>query len=448
MLAPFAKQYSAGLNDLGFSGERVLNYYLRPQEGVSQANLIGRFGAVEYADTDLGQKVRAMCVMGGNLYAAAGSALWKITEGSATNVGGIPDGATTMAASADELAIVAGGKYYLYDGTTTSEYSTGSVSDAVGVAYMDGYFIVAGSAGGRGDAITISDLDNGKIFNALDFAFAESNPDALVGILRDHGELWLIGERSVELFYNSGDADFPFQRNVGAVIEQGCGTGSTIAKADNAVFWVRGDGAVLRSPGSTPQIISSAQVQEALAGAEIETAFTFSEGGSEFYAVRRVGGTTFVHDMRTGLWHERSTGLEEGPWTCTCRETYGGVEYFGTATGKIVTLSRDVFTDDGEVIEALATSQPIVKGGDFFRVNKVHLNIRGGVGGIGRQPRVMMQTSRDGRNWSTEKWRDLGAVGEYYRRAVWHALGVFRRFQIRIRITDAVPRDIYGVSIR
>jgi len=74
------------------------------------------------------------------------------------------------------------------------------------------------------------------------------------------------------------------------------------------------------------------------------------------------------------------------------------------------------------------------------------VSIRGGTGGIGRTPQAMLQTSRDGLNWGVEKWRDVGDKGEYNRFAEWFGLGAFRRFQIRIRITDPIPRDIYGVE--
>ena len=202
------------------SGERQVNY-ARPATGTSPIILAARSGLVEHRDLT-GAEVRAVETMGGSLYAVTDGSVYKITDVGAVNVGGVPDGVTDTAASDTQLAIVAGGRYFVCDGTSTTEYTAGALTTVVGVEVMDGFFIPIGSSGGRLDAIQISDLDDATTFNALDFAFAEESPDALVGVIRDHGELYLFGEKTVQVFYNSGASDFPFIPNKGALIEQGC----------------------------------------------------------------------------------------------------------------------------------------------------------------------------------------------------------------------------------
>jgi len=76
----------------------------------------------------------------------------------------------------------------------------------------------------------------------------------------------------------------------------------------------------------------------------------------------------------------------------------------------------------------------------------LHLNMSTGTVAQTELTEIVMQTSKDGRTWSLEKFRSIPDLGEYFRRIVWHGLGVFRRFQVRIRINEAVNRDIYGVS--
>ena len=59
----------------------------------------------------------------------------------------------------------------------------------------------------------------------------------------------------------------------------------------------------------------------------------------------------------------------------------------------------------------------------------------------------MMQATKDGHTWGTEKWRDLPKLGQHGKPVEWHALGHFpQRFQCRFRVTDDVNRDIYGVG--
>lgn len=446
MLLTFARTSDPSFEAIGYSGERVKNLFIRPTRGVSQGVLIGRSGADRFASLDPGEPVRAIENLEGNIYAVVGGGVWRIENGVSTLLGEVIDSRETFTASnGSEIAIVAGGKYYICDGTTVTEYSTGAVDVPRGVTFQDGYFVVIGEAFGRGDGMTVSGLDDGTTFDELEFAFAENSPDDLRAVLSDHGELWLFGPRTIEIWWNTGGADFPFARNTGAVIEKGCLAGKTVAKEDNMVYWVGADRIVYRSAGASPEVISTREVEEQLDDADIELAFTFKDRGHKFYAIRLSNQADLVFDLTTGAWHERTTGIGENPWLITCATIASGVEYFGTDSGRIVTLNPETFQDDGEIIEAEAISAPVESQGDFFSINRIHMNIRGGVGGIGRQPQVMLQTTKDGRNWSDEKWRDLGDVGQYYLRAVWHALGMFRRFQVRVRITDAVPRDIYGV---
>ena len=318
----------------------------------------------------------------------------------------------------------------------------------MGVAFQDGYFIVIGTSSGRNDALTVSGLDDGTSFNGLDFAFAENSPDGLVSVISDHGEIWLFGNETTEIWYNSGNPDFPFSRNSGAIMETGCVNGQTVAKEDNSVFWVGPDNVVYRGSGSTPQVVSTREIEGQIKGSTIEGGFTFTDRGHKFYAIRRESKTTLCYDLTTGLWCERSGGLIGLEWPCTCRATVSGTEYFGTDDGRIVTQNTETYTDYGNAFLSEAISAPVMTNGDYFTVNKVHLQVEMGQVDYSSsdQAEIVLQTSKDGRNWSSEKWRTLGDIGEYFGRTTWHALGAFRRFQVRIRMMEPVKRDIYGVK--
>jgi hypothetical protein len=446
-LIPFARQSKAGVRERAYSGERVKNLFLRPADGISSGVLIGRGGAVEYSNTSKTGPVRAITRQGNALIFSASSALYSATGGTATYLGPIlDDEATVMASSGTQTAIVAGGRYYVWDGTTLAQHSSGPIDTPKGVAYINQYFLLVGEGGGRKDMIAISALNDATTIETTDFAFAEYETDELKGIFADHGQVLMVGGTTVESWYNSGAASFPFTPNIGGVIEHGCHNGKTVAKADNAVFWVGDDLSVYRGAGGPPQVISSREVEDELADSTITGAFTFRDRGHQFYAIAREADTHLVFEVITGLWHERSTGVGEQEWLCTCRATLGGVDYFGTNDGRIVTLDPDTYEDAGETIEAEAISVPVEQQGKWFSVSRVHAQIRGGVGGIGRTPLVMMETTRDGHTWSNEKTRPLGDTGEHYNLTEWHGLGSFQRFQVRLRITDPVPRDIYGVN--
>jgi hypothetical protein len=130
------------------------------------------------------------------------------------------------------------------------------------------------------------------------------------------------------------------------------------------------------------------------------------------------------------------------------------VEYFGCLNGKIATASDTVYTDFGAAMLREAVSVPVERGGQAFGVGELSLMARGGVVDIGSAPQVMLQKSLDGgMTWGNEMWRGLGGLGEYARRAAFHALGSSRaatghQMQFRVRCTDPVPFDLYGVSVR
>lgn len=432
-----------------YSGERLVNLMARRvQSGVSPIILAGRSGLVEHVTlADLTDQARALTTMGGSLYAVYEGRVWRVTGGVATQVGTIPDGPTGIAAGDRQIALVAGGNYYVCDGASTTQYTPGALTSATDVAFMDGFFIILGSDGNRDDALQLSAVDDGTTFDALQFAFAEYNADAGVALLRDHSRLYVFGTETVQPFYNSGDANFAFLPDTAAIAEHGCGNGQTVAKADSAVFWVRPDGAVVRFDGVNPQIISPAEIKEALADSTITGGFTFSDRGSEIYAITRENDTTWCYDIALQQWHERTAGVNYEPWLAQNSVTLGGVQYFACGNGKIATASERVYTDFGEVLSVEATSAPVENFGKWFSVAHVHLAIRGGESDIDRTPQVMLQTSEDGQAWSYEDWRPLGLIGQHERAADWGGLGSFEgRAQIRVRITDPVPRDIYGVS--
>lgn len=439
-LIPFATKSAP---DRGYSGERVVNWFARATEGLSAATLLGRSGAV--AQADISGPVRAVFGFNGSLYAVANGNLVKVSGSTVTVIGAV--GASedvSVATNNSQIALIVGSTYYVSDGTTVTSYGTGAISTPVDLAYLDGYIVVIGEGQGRKDLVTVSGLDDATTFSGLDFASAEDNPDALIGIAREGSRLLLFGAETTEEWYNSGDADFPLAPS-GRVIEQGLYSKRMLAKEDNSVFFLSEDKVPMRTSGGVPPVISTREIDDALETSVPTYAFTFKERGHKFYAIRRDSASTLVYDITTGLWHERTSGTQEQPWFITCAAQVGGTYYYGTDTGKIVTLDENTFTDDGQAILAEAVSVPIYQP-DHFVVSRIHMQVSGGTGSIGRDAKVSLEMSKNGREWGTEKWRNIGNIGEYGKLIEWHGLGAYRRAQIRVRISDPVKRDLHGIS--
>lgn len=444
---PFARMTTAGAE---YNGERLLNWLARPTPGgVGQISLMARSGLSSVSNpTD--EPVRAMTKMAGDIYFVAGGAVWKyvVSSGATTNVGIVGDGVTSIAASGTEVAIVTRNTYYICNGTATTPYSTGALTSPRYVVFQDGYFIVSGTVAGRSDGLTVSGLDDGTTFGALDFAFAENSPDEVRGMISDHGRLYVFGEETIESFWNAGNAAFPFAPAKSEVMEAGCFEGATVAKLDNAVYWVDADKTVQRTFGASPEVVSTPEVKEALDASTVEGAFTFTDRGTKIYAITRRAATTLCLDVSSGAWHERSTGLDDAPWTATDSIDLGGVTYFGTDAGQLCTSTTTDVTDAGALIEREAISVPRVEAGNAFSIPRLELMASCPNSATVSDPKIIMQTSRNGKEWGTEKWRSLGGIGEYDKLIAWTGLGRFeRRAQVRFRVTDAVAVDLYGIAM-
>jgi hypothetical protein len=126
-----------------------------------------------------------------------------------------------MADNGTQLFVACNGPSFIYNATTGafSQITDGDFPGAVTVDYLDGFFVFNEP---NSQKIWVTSLLNGLSVDPLDFASAEGSPDGVVGVVADHRELWVFGTNSVEVWYNSGGADFPLSRIQGAFNELGC----------------------------------------------------------------------------------------------------------------------------------------------------------------------------------------------------------------------------------
>jgi len=186
--------------------------------------------------------VRGLWTFGGFLYAVCGNKLYKIDDSyTATELGTIANtGPVSMADNGTQLFIAANGPGYIYNATTDvfAPITDPDFTGAATVTYLDGYFVFNEP---DSQLIWVTQLLDGTSVDPLDFASAEGDPDDVVAIIADHRELWVYGTNSVEVWYNSGAADFPLQRIQGAFNEIGCAAPNSVAKMDNGLFWLGKD---------------------------------------------------------------------------------------------------------------------------------------------------------------------------------------------------------------
>ena len=439
---------------------RTVNLYpVLDPEGKSPIALYGTPGLTRFAETTAGAG-RGMHVAAGRLFAVVGATLYEITSGGvATSRGTLltSTGAVSMADNGIVLAVVDGTHGYQF---TLATNAFAQITDpdwpaATHVAFHDGYFVL--NQGGTGQFMITSLY--GTAVDALDFATAEGAPDDVVSLIVDHRELWLFGEETTEVWYNSGDADFPFARLDGAFLEQGCVAPFSPAKMDNAVYWLSkdraGQGHVMRAQGYQPQIVSTRAVEHAIQGySTISDArgYTYQQEGHSFYVLTfPTADRTWVYDAATQLWHERmwwngTEGTEHRHRGECYAFAFGRPLVLDHSNGLIYELDLDAYTDDGATIRAIRRTQHQHAQGARLFWAQLQVDVESGAGlvsGQGSDPQAMLRWSDDGgRTWSSEHWADLGKMGEYRTRAIWRRLGQSRDRVYEFVVADPVKRVI------
>jgi hypothetical protein len=331
------------------------------------------------------------------------------------------------------------------------------VAGATHVLWLDGYFIFNDG----GDKFLVSEVNLPSV-DPLEFAAAEGDPDNILAVDKNSRDLWILGERTTEVFVNTGNADFPFERVSGGFIEMGTAAKHSVAQAGGALFWLgrskHGAGQVYAAQGLTPQRVSTHAIEKAISGyADISTAtaWSYEHEGHDFY-VLNFAEATWVYDLSTKLWHERaytsSGALQRHRADRHCFISAHALHMVGDyANGKVYALERGYFTDAGAAITRMRRSPHQTAGLKRVSCSSFQLDAETGVGldgsVQGSDPQIMLRWSDDGgHTWSNEKITSLGKIGERLKRVVWRRLGMFRDRVWEVKCTDPVDVTLLGAE--
>jgi|TARA_R100001530_G_scaffold413_3_gene620 hypothetical protein len=462
---PFARNSYKREGVEHLSAQRLVNYFAEasPPDAKAQIPVIGTPGQKTFADIGTGP-IRGMHDFAGTLCVVSGADIFTVdSAGTGTNRGTVGGSADVfMADNGTQLVIQAEtGATDTYVMTAVFALTAINPNDtdfhgASSVAFTGGYIIATTPSA---DTFFISALNDATAWDATDIATAESDPDNLVACFVDHGEVWLFGETTTEVWYNSGDSDFPFTRISTAVVQRGCLAKHSIVAEDNTIFWLGDDKIVYKAAGYVPQRISTHAIESAIAGfasPATATAFFHTQEGHKFY-VLSFDEATFVYDASTQLWHER-----EGYDTANNRflprwrpahslKIYGKTLVGDFASGKINELDINTFTDLGDPIRRIATAPPLHAGTKRVFANRLQIEIESGTGltsGQGVAPQAMLDWSDDGgHTWSNEHWANMGAKGKYRKRLIWRRMGWFWQRVYRLTISDPVKSAIIAANL-
>lgn len=440
---------------------KLVNFYPEVENGEKSKFVKALIGTPGYSLSvemySSGQCRALYATSTGRLFAVVSNKLLEVdTDYSVTTIGTLSTttGKCDICDNGTQILVVDGSYGYIYNMSTTAFAvisDSDFPSDVTHCIFTDGYFVVNSSTTGQ---FYFSSSYDGTAWDALDFATAEYSADTLQAVTKtSNGTLWMIGKKSLELWNNVGVANLPWRRIQGTVKEIGCTAPYSVSTNGSNVFFIgngqNGYGSVFMGVGYDVQRISTHAIEyqiKQLTSIDTAVGYTYSDEGHSFYVVSFGSEKTFVYDITTGEWHERTTySSDAGTNKRHFSQGYAffnGKHFVGSyQNGNLYEMSLDTYSDAGTSIKREIVTGHIAYDNRLLRHPYFEIDLEKGVGLEGESEPVMMIAFSDngGKTWSKlVRSVSPGAIGEYLSRAILRRLGSSRDRVYRITMSDPV----------
>lgn len=448
------------------SAERVVNMYaeLTPAESKSQVALFRTPGVTIWQLLDNFNPIYGMIVMVNKLYVVCGVDLYEIdTNKNFSIVGtlGTAPGRVMMTENGTQVTILTqSGIAYYYDTNTMlfQQITSPNYKNSNSVTTLDGYTVFTRQ---ESQEFFISAIRETQTYAALDFALAEAESDNLVTVLNYNRQLILIGTRSTEVWYDTGNNTFPFERIDGVLIKKGTAAKYSAISDVTGVYWLGDDKVWYRATNYQPERISTHGIERIINEMEVIGdcfAFIYVQEGHRFLCTTYpTEGKTLCYDITSGLWHERESlnpvNMMPGQWLANAHANFAGKELVGDInTGTIYELDLDAYTENETTMICKVVSATQFDDYNRDSIGRFTLWMDTGVGldGIpqGVDPQIMMKSSRDGGQiFSNELWQPMGPLGLYETEVWWDQVEWGRSLILEVSVSDPVRFAITGAFI-
>jgi hypothetical protein len=458
--------------------ERLVNMYVERVEspfapaGAALYPTPGFETLVTTADNDArgGFSVAGRCfaVIGTGFYELFyTNGVWSSTKRGTVATNSNPATISYNGAVGGQLFVTSGDNGYCYN-MTSHAFDLVLTGNATMAGFINNRFVVFGSGNGRN---RFSALNDGTSFGASDYFVRSQAPDPQQSMLINGSEIWLIGEQTGEVWYDSGATPNPYAPIPGAAFRYGTAAPFSASVAGDYVVWLsqtrEGVGSIVAARGYTPQPISNFAVDTAIGsyaredGVSDAEVMVYTEDGHTFAnfsfpTARRTWAVDLSMDM---LWGERGKyDFANGQYNVWSPRFYMyafNMHLVGLrGTGAIAKMDRTLGSEaDGSLVRRLRIPPPLwVKSPrQRIQVSRFELLAETGLGlttGQGSNPLAMLRTSKDAKTWGSELTASVGRLGDYGRRVVWNRLGSSDKLWVpELTVTDPIPWRISGATI-
>ena len=409
-------------------------------------------------------------------------------------------------------------------GSTGNYVVSGTQTVSSETMYLLNFSVLPSSDGAFSGASIVDIVDNYFVYNrpstqqwaasnllspityGLSYASKFTGPDNLISIIADHGQVYLLGETTSEVWSDQGTFPFAFQRIPGSSSQHGIAAKFSIARLGNSFAYLaknnRGQSEIVMMNGYFPQRISTHAVENTLVNQYVAdaVAYTYQLEGHECYVISfPTLDLTWVYDFSTQLWHKwlwvDSTNTYHRHRS-NCAAYFQNMVLVGDwQNGNIYQLDPNNYTDNGSTIRRLRRCPHLVTDlqRQYFEELQIQFQPGVGIGGLsvstGLQgnyigstytipangnltilanqtdilgfsnqlstnttlinPQAMLRWSNDGGStWSNEFWQKIGQQGKYKNRAIWRRLGQSRDRIFEVSVTDPVKAVIVSANLK
>lgn len=443
--------------------ERTMNFYEETIEAEAGANRHALYptpgSSVFLTVADVG--ARALFSMAGRTFAVVGGGFYELfVTQTSTKWGAVTQDQYPATISYNgvggQLFITSGGNGYCFV-LATNTLSLVLTNEATMGAMLDGYFIAFNILNGK---VRLSNLNDGTTWDPTQFFLRSTQPDPWQTMIVDgNRQLWLIGEQSGDVYYDTGALNQPFAPIPGSTFRYGTISPFSPKLAGNTLCWMGrnadGTGVIVAARGYVPTPFSNYAVDTSIANLSRTFTITDAEAlvyqdyGHTFYALNlATAHQTWVADVDKQQWHERGTWnpaqnrFDVWKYRVHCY-AFGKHLVGDRMTGTISALDATLGTEsDGTAIVRVRRAPTVRNEHLLVDYRKLEVLLETGLGtatGQGVAPVVNMRYSDDGgRTWSNERPCGSGRMGQYRTRVYWQQLGHSRDRMFEIVMSDPI----------